>query len=901
VTARVRALLLFTAAAIAAIPAGAQTPEFRPLSRVLGDARAAGGPLPGNLATPVVMRPRAAALGELLRDLTRQAGIAVVYPGELADGPMVRTAPDTLAVGDALLVVTRGTGWTPWADGAGAVVVRRDSVRRAPDGERARVSGFVRSAETREVVRYASLLALPDSIRGQSSADGSFSLALPRGTQRLRVRALGFAPLDTIVEVAGPVTLELTLGSVAAALASVTVAAAAEPSDIDPATPAMSVARLDLQALRRTPAVLGEVDPVRSLSLLPGVSRTSDFSSAFTVRGGGADQNLILLDEATVFNPAHIFGFLSVFNSDAVDDVTLYKGAIPSRFGGRLSSVLDVRQREGNAREYAGSASVGLLASRALAEGPLPFTRGSFLVAGRRSYADAFLGAASDSTVRDTRAYFYDLNAKVNVPLGRTGNLMFSQYAGRDVFGQEDLGDTRWGNRSATLRWNQIVGGRLFSKVSLNTSRYDYALGFDVVSEPVEWTSRIANDALRVDQVLSVAGQEVEFGGEVATLEIRPGDVLTADSAVIAPVRVEKRQAAMFAAYVGHKVDVGPRVTLHYGARWAAFDRLGPGTRYRYADDLAVRWNQAQARFEPGRLIDSTPVARGTGLAQFDGWEPRAALRVGLTPRASIKASYARTRQYLLLVSRTTSPTPLDVWEPAGPYLAPQTGDQVAVGYAATLADGVWDLSVEAYGKTLRNVADFADGSDVLLNPRVETAIVQGDGRAYGVEVLVRRNAGRTRGWLSYTAGRARQRVRAGADGGINGGAWYPSPTDKTHDFSLVAIRTLSSRWTVGSTVAVASGLPVTYPVARYQVDGLLVPEYGPRNGARLPLYHRLDVSLTRTGRRSDLQFGIYNLYNRMNAQSMTFRQVQDRPLATEAVQLSILGILPTISYTWRF
>ncbi|MBK8248506.1 MAG: TonB-dependent receptor [Gemmatimonadetes bacterium] len=763
------------------------------------------------------------------------------------------------------------------------------------------LSGYIRHAESREVVRYAVLAADGDSARGQSNTDGFYFLKLAPGQHRLRIRALGFAPLDTTVTVTAPTTADFLLVPRVVQLQRVEVAADEQKSDVDPTTAEMSVARLDLQTIRQAPAALGEVDPLRSITLLPGVSRSSDFSTAFSVRGGSSDQNLILLDEATIYNPAHVLGFLSVFNADAVADMTLHKGAIPPRFGGRLSSVLDARQREGNARAYGGTASIGLLSSRLLFEGPLPRTRGSFLVAARRSYADLFLKLAPDTSVRDTRAYFYDLNAKANIPLGTTGTLMVSAYAGRDLLSPSKDFAAGWGNVSGTLRWNQIFRSRLFSKASYTVGSYDYLLGFAFLDSRVDWTSRITSQELRLEESYHFSERNIlEFGVEGAAQAMRPGDLVPRDTSAVSPVRVTTRHGLSGAAYIGHVVDLGPRVTVHYGSRYSYFARVGPGTTYQYPGGRPVIWNDALHRYEPVLPVDSTRQASGI-IADAGGWEPRLSARLGLSPTSSLKASYARTRQYLLLATRTNAPTPLDVWEPMGPYTRPQRADQVAVGYQSTLRDGGYEFSAESYFKRSYNVLDFVEGSDVILNPQIETSLLQGIGRSYGLELFLRKQVGDLTGWVSYTLSRAETRFRAGENAGINDGAWFRAPTDKLHDLAIVAVRPVWKRWTLGSTFTLASGLPATYPVSRYVVDGYVIPEYGPRNSARLPMYHRLDLSLTRNGRRSELQFGVFNAYNRFNAQSMSFRQAVADPVRTEAVQFSVFGIVPSISYTFKF
>jgi hypothetical protein len=801
------------------------------------------------------------------------------------------------------------------------VIVRRVPVAPSPaavplpqpDARRERLSGFVRSAASNEVVRRAVITIDSVAFARQTNEEGFYALQLPIGRHVVSVRALGFAPFDTVITLAGPTTRDFVLRASNVVLSEVKIAARRrdERPDLDPNVPDMSVVRLDLKATRLIPPLLGEVDPIRTLTLLPGVSTSSDASTAISVRGGAFDQNLIQLDEATLYNPTHIAGFLSTFNSDAVDDVTLYKGAIPARFGGRVSSVVDVRQREGNSNEFQGNASVGLLSTRAIVEGPLfGKGRGSWLVAGRRSYADAFLAASSDTAINDNRAYFYDLNAKATVRLGQSGSLVTSGYVGRDFFAQKSLGfNIGWGNRSAMIGWNQAIANRLFSKVTATTSGYEFLGRFRFEpADSAQFRTRILSGLLRVDETLQLTSrQRLEFGAEYTAFRIEPGAVAPrGDTVELRPRRIERRHARAIAGYLGHEIELTDRLGVRYGIRWAGFDRIGPGTTYRFANDAPVVYNAALRRYEPGRLVDSSSVTSRRSLAAFQGWEPRASAKFSLTPRQSLKASYARTQQFVQTISRNGAPTPFDVWEPVGEYIKPLIADQVALGYSGQ-GRGI-ELTAEIYYKDTRNVMDFLDGADIILNPRIETSAVAGFGRAYGLELYLRRTVGRTSGWVSYTLSRAEQRFpvppNAGATsgGGVNGGDWYASPIDRRHVLSVAAIRPISNRWTFGSTFQLSSGLPVTLPESRYLLDGILVAEYAPRNSSRLPMYHRLDVNFTRTMRRNgELQLGVFNLYNRFNAQSLRVRQGENNPLLAEAVQTSIFGIIPSVNYVFRF
>lgn len=771
--------------------------------------------------------------------------------------------------------------------------------------ERVRLSGYIRNGASAEVVRSALLTIDSTAARAESNADGFYFVSFPPGAHRVQVRAIGYAPLDTTVSVEASRQLDLLLTPRPYTLQAVAISAESDRPEVDPKVPAMSVARLDMNTVRLAPAVLGEVDLLKSLTLLPGVSSASDLSTSFNVRGGGADQNLILLDESAIYNPAHILGFLSVFNADAIDDVTLYKGAIPSRFGGRLSSVVDIRQREGNANAFGGSASIGLLASRIVLEGPLPKHAGSFLLAARRSYADVFLKAASNPDLRDNVAYFYDINAKGNFRLGANGTVMASGYVGRDRFRNRDRFGAGWGNGSGTLRWNHVVGGRLFSKALLARSLYDYRLDFQFATDDsVSWTARIASTDFRLDEAWHVGGKgTISFGAQVTALEIRPGDLAPRGTSEVAPKTIETRRGVAPAVYVGHEVELGSRFSVEYGLRWSTFQRRGPATVYIYPGGATVTYNATLARYERGVLVDSTRYAAGAPVRAFGGLEPRVSGRYSLSEASSLKASVARTRQYVQLVSRTNSPTPLDVWEPVGPYLRPEVADQVALGYVSNRRGGAYQFSVEGYFKRVSGAIDFIDGADIVLNNQLETVFLQGDGRAYGLELYLRKGTGTLTGWISYTLSRAEQRMRGTGIGGpgVNRGAFYPASHDKTHHVSVVGVAPWGKRWTLGGTFSLASGVPVTYPESRYYIDGFLIAEYGDRNQSRLPLYHRLDLSATRRWGRGELQLGVFNAYNRFNAQSIRFRQSERNAQEAEAVQLSVFGAVPSVSYSFHF
>lgn len=767
-----------------------------------------------------------------------------------------------------------------------------------------RLSGYVHSSASGEVIRYAQISAEGTGVAAESNQDGFFVLSLKAGVHTIRIRAVGYLPLVDTLSLSQSINRDYKLMPKPFELEEVTVSGVKDSSDIDPAIPEMSTARLDIKTVKLVPVVLGESDPIRTLTLLPGVKTTSDFSTGLSVRGGGPDQNLILLDESTIYNPAHVFGFFSVFNADAVDDVKLYKGGIPARFGGRLSSVLDIRQREGNANAFQAGASVGLLSSRVLAEGPLPDGLGSFLVAGRRTYADLFLKLSSNPDLKDNVAYFYDLNAKTNFRLGTTGTLMLSGYFGRDRYGLKDRFSASWGNKAGTLRWNQAFGNRWFSKVTFTVSDYDYGLQFLGTGRDLAWNARIGNADLTIDESFHISnGNSIEFGAQYTRPNLEPGRIRPVGNSPVVPLDLQTRHGYSPAIHASHDIEIAPWLSVRYGLRLAGFRRVGEATIYQYLNNRPAVYNATLGRYERGRVTDSVRYGKGDLISSYSGLEPRVSARIGLSPSSSFKVSFARTHQYLHLISNTNSPTPVDIWEPVGPYVKPQRADQVAAGFASTLGGEAYDISIETYYKRLSRVTDFVDGADLGLNDRIETEMIQGEGRAYGLELYARKRAGKLTGWVSYTLSRTERRIRGltAQDPGVNGGQYYPSPYDKTHDLAVVGLYPVGRKWTLSGTFVASSGLPATFPESRYVYNGLLLVEYSARNARRLPAYHRLDLTLTRTSGSKQLQFGLYNVYNRFNAQSITFRPSDANPLALEAVQSSIFGLVPSISYSFRF
>ena len=710
----------------------------------------------------------------------------------------------------------------------------------AQEPETVRLSGYVRSAANDEVLRTARLEIVEPGLSIATNRFGYYSIELAPGGYTIRVSRLGYETVTRDVNLEATTSADFALPLRPISVAELTVETGHEPPDVDPGTVEMSVIRFDTPALSQLPVVLGEADPVRTLTLYPGITTTNDATTAINVRGGAGGENLILLDDSEVFNPAHAIGLFSTFNTDAMDDVTLYKAGIPARYGGRLSSVLEIHQREGNSREFEGSATLGLLSSRLNLEGPLFDGSGSWLVAGRRTYADLFLGLASDPEVRESTAYFHDLNAKANARYGATGQVRVSGYFGRDRLKVGNVASVGWGNAAGTMRWNQGFGP-IFSHVTLVFSDYDYQIQSGFNARAVSLDSRVRHLNLSVDESWILGPRdELQFGAGIGTYDVRPADVVEGENSAIVAQELDARRGLAPDAYIEHETELGP-LGVRYGLRATGFIRRGEATVYDYVNNAPVVYHPDLGRYDRGVVTDSTRYGPGESIVSYWGLEPRLGLRLQVGSASSLKASYSRTRQYMRLVTNTNSLTPLDLWDIVGPWVEPHVADQVALGYVTTFSRARYALSGEVYYKRARHLIDYVDGADLWVSRDLETMLLEGEGRGYGLELLLRKTQGRLRGWASYTLARTEQRTPGltAGDPGINGGSWYPAPFDRTHDFALTGVYELDETWSVGANFIFATGLPTTWPVARYEYAGVILGAYGPRNAERLPDYHR--------------------------------------------------------------
>jgi hypothetical protein len=767
--------------------------------------------------------------------------------------------------------------------------------------EKYTLSGTISETQSGETMIGANVL-IPSLQTGVVANEyGFYSITLPAGTYEIIYTSLGFADYKETITLTAALTKNVNLSISTETLDEIVLKADVEKTNIK--TPQMSVNTLKASTIKKIPVVLGEADVLQAITLLPGVSNAGEGASGFNVRGGAAGQNLVLLDEATLYNSSHLFGFFSVFNPDAIKDVTLYKGGIPARYGGRVASVLDIYQKDGNKRAYGATGGIGLVASRLLIEGPIAKEKASFLVAGRSSYAHLFLPLFDNDNV----AYFYDLNTKISYDINDKNKLFLSGYFGRDKFNISDIFANTFGNSTLNLRWNHLFSDKLFSNLSLIYS--DYYYGLELKFAEFQFDSGIQNFNLRYDFTNYVSDKiKLQFGLNSIYYKFNPGEVTpTTGTSGINPRKLTDLYAFENAVYLDGNFKISEKINVQAGLRLSSFNRLGQESINVYENDNPILYNEALDIYEKATPIDTISVSRGTATTSFLNLEPRISLSYQLNDISSFKASYNRTVQYIHLLTNTTSPTPFDVYAPSGQFIEPQLGDQVAVGYFRDFDE--FTFEVEAYYKEVQNRIDYVDDADLIANDAIEQVILNGEARAYGLEFLARKTRGNLTGWIAYTLSKSEQRTpgRTPIESGINNGAWYNTAWDRTHDFSVTAQYELSPRWSFGANLLFQTGRPNTFPTAQYEYQGQVVPVFEPRNASRLDNFHRMDISATLTPKakkekrwKGEWVFSIYNVYNRRNAASVSFRENIDTG-ANEAVRLSIFGIIPSVTYNFKF
>ena len=769
--------------------------------------------------------------------------------------------------------------------------------------EKVTLSGVISDANNNETLIGVSVYVSELNIGTYTNEYGFYSITLPKGNYTLQISYIGFETFSEKLEINQNVKKNFSLKESKQELKEVVITENAYKTNIK--KPEMSVNKLAISTIKQMPVLMGEVDIIKSLLFLPGVTNAGEGQSGFNVRGGGADQNLVLLDEATLYNTSHVFGLFSVFNADAIKDLKLYKGGIPSRFGGRAASVLDVYQKDGNSNKFSMNGGIGLISSRLLAEGPIVKDKGSFLIAGRGSYAHLFLKLTDNKN----SAYFYDLNTKLNYKLNENNNLYLSGYFGRDIFNLNESFRNIYGNSTLNMRWNHLFSDKLFSNLSVIYSNYFYGLELDFIG--FNWESTIQNYNLKYDFKYYASDKvKFNFGVNVTKFDINPGTIEPLDeNSSINFRQLDKKYAFENALYAEVEQNLTDKLSVMYGIRFSSFYRVGASTINYYDNNQPVLYDEELKIYEKATPTSTKYFGSNEKIADYSNFEPRFTISYEIDKDQSVKAGYNRMVQYMQLVSNTASPTPLDVWTPSDNYIKPQLADQVAVGYFKNFKDGDYTLELETYYKKVQNRIDYIDGADLIANEAIEQVLLNGRMRSYGLEMMLRKNEGRLNGWISYTLSRSEQQTpgRTPTEIGINNGDWYRSAYDKTHNLAVTGSYKLNKKWSFGANFTLQSGQPVTYPTGKYVFQGVTVPSYNSRNEDRLPAYHRMDISATLTPKKYENKkfkgewvFGIYNIYSRYNAASITFRQNAETGV-NEAVKLSIFGIVPSVSYNFKF
>ncbi len=769
--------------------------------------------------------------------------------------------------------------------------------------EKFTLSGTIADLKTKETLIGVNVFILETKTGITTNEYGFYSITLPKGEYTISISYVGYQVIEEKISLNSNIKKNILISESSQLLKEVVIVDNKKRVDIR--KPEMSVNKLTIQEIKEMPVIFGEVDIIKSILTLPGVTNAGEGQSGFNVRGGSADQNLVFLDEATIYNSSHLFGLFSVFNPDAIKDLKLYKGGIPARYGGRLSSVLDIYQKEGNKNDFHMNGGIGLISSRILAEGPIVKGKGSFVVAGRASYAHLFLKLVDNPNL----AYFYDLNTKLSYSLNEKNDIYLSGYFGRDVFQLNDSFVNTYGNTVLNFRWNHLFSDKLFSNLSLIYSDYYYGLNLDLIG--FNWDSGIKNYNIKYDFKHYLSDKlKLTYGINSNYYDFNPGKIEpTRPDSGINEDQLDKKYALENAIYIDAEHQISNKIAVSYGVRVSSFLRLGNQTLNTYANNQPVIFNPDFQIYESAEPTGTISYGKNQTIAQFENLEPRLAISYTFNENQSIKASYNRMSQYLHLISNTQSPTPLDVWAPSDNFLKPQLLDQVALGYFNNLRNDEYSLELETFFKKIKNRVDYIDGANLIANEAIERVVLNGQARAYGLEVLFRKNTGRFKGWLSYTLSRTEQKVegRTAIETGINNGDWYKTGFDKLHNLAIVANYKWTEKWRFSANLIFQTGQPVTFPDGQYEYEGITVPNFSARNENNLPSYHRLDVSATLTPNKNKKRkwqaewvFGIYNLYNRQNAASITFRQ-NDETASNEAIRLSIFGIVPSATYNIKF
>jgi len=750
------------------------------------------------------------------------------------------------------------------------------------------ISGTVKDAGTGETLIGASVvLTNAKAAKSLTNAYGFYSINVPEGTYKMSVSFVGYVTDTAMLVIDKSQQLIIGLQTNQAQLEAVVVSSKKKNENISRAI--MGVDKLNMAEINKIPVIFGEKDILKAIQLMPGYKSAGEGSSGFNVRGGGTDQNLILLDEAPVYNASHLFGFFSTFNSDAIKDVSVYKGGMPAQYGGRLSSVVDIKMKDGNQKKLSVEGGLGAIASRLNISAPIVKDKGSFIISARRTYADVFLLLLKDSLQRKSSLYFYDLNLKANYKVTKKDRVFLSGYFGRDVLGLGDQFASDWGNKTATLRWNHVFGNSLFSNTSLIYSNFDYKVDAELGADKFNVVSKIEDFNVKQDFDWNITNKsKLRFGGNFIKHTVAPGAIIEKNTTGTSKP-VQARYSQESALYASHEWKASDKIGIVSGMRVSNLAVKGAGTFNTYDKE--------------GNISSTTGYAKGKTVVSYLNLEPRFSASFQLNELNSIKASYNRNVQNFHLIANTQISSPTDVWLPSSNNIRPEIADQYAIGFYKNSKQGMYEFTSEVYYKALQNQIDYRNAAMLFGNDNIESELLYGVGRAYGVEMMVRKKTGKLTGWVGYTLSKVEKKID-----GINNGKYFNARQDRTHDFSFVGMYDVNKRWSVSATWVYTTGSAVTFPVGKYEVNGQTVFAYSDRNASRLPAYHRLDLSATLEARKnakrkfkSSWTFGLYNAYGRQNAFSINFRENANDPSKTEAVRTALFGIIPSATWNFKF
>jgi len=752
--------------------------------------------------------------------------------------------------------------------------------------EKRTISGTVRDGKNGELVIGATIKVVEDpSVNVVANEYGFYSLSLPQGNYTVAVAYGGYENYRQTVKLDQNVKLDLILTQEKERTAQIDeVVISAIKKDKNLTSAQMGTETLSIKSIEKLPVLFGERDVLKTIQLLPGIKSNGEGSSGFSVRGGATDQNLILLDEAPVYNASHLLGFFSTFNSDALKDASIIKGNSPAQYGGRLSSVMDVKMKDGNNKDYNINGGIGLISSRLSVEGPIQKEKSSFIVSGRRTYADVFLKATDD--FKDSKLYFYDLNLKANYQLNENNRLYISGYFGRDVLGLGNTFSTDWGNTTATVRWNSIINSKLFSNTSFIYSNYDYKVSLSSNNNTFGLDSQIQDWNLKQDFTWFAGNKHgVRFGLQSIYHTITPS---SASGTSVSSFPRNSRYSWENAFYINDDFKATEKLTVNYGLRLSMFSVLG-GDQFN--------------TYENGVLTGGQFLEKGKFGKTYVNLEPRITANYRINEVSSVKAGYARNTQNLHLLSNSSSGNPTDQWIGSSYTVKPEISDQISAGFSRNFNNNNYEINAEIYYKSMQSQIDYRNGAEITFDAGadVEAELLFGKGRAYGLEFIAKKKSGKLTGWISYTLSKTERKII-----GINDNEWYNARQDKTHDLSVVATYELNLKWSLSGLFVYSTGNAVTFPTGKYELQGQTIFQYSRRNADRMPAYHRMDLSATyEPGKNKRFQsswsFGIYNLYGRENAYAITFEDNPDKPGTTRAIQTSLFRFVPNITYNFKF